>query len=138
MNYLVDTNVLSELRKRSRAHTGVLDFFSTADPDSLFLSVLTLGELRKGVEKIRRRDPEAAHALDAWITGILHDYESRILGIDHQIAEVWGEMNAGDPLPVVDSLLAATAKVHRLALVTRNVSDFDRSGVPILDPFTTA
>lgn len=136
MSYLVDTNVVSELRKRSRADAGVVDFFATVDPDDLYLSVLTLGELRKGVERIRRRDPEAAHALDAWLADVLRAYESRILGIDHRIAEVWGEMNAGDPLPVVDSLLAATAKVHRLTLVTRNVRDFERSGVSILDPFT--
>jgi hypothetical protein len=92
--------------------------------------------LRKGVELLRRRDPLSADRLETWLLGLPFVYADRILGVDERITDRWGRLNAPDPLPVVDSLIAATAIVHGLTLVTRNVSDIARSGVVWLNPFT--
>lgn len=135
MRYLVDTNVVSELRKGRRCHSGVAAFFGQAPADSLFLSVLSLGELRKGIEQIRGRDPEQAQSLDAWVHDLQRFYASRILPIDGEVADRWGELNTLRTFPVVDSLLAATALVHDLTLVTRNARDVEGSGAVVLDPF---
>ncbi len=107
---------------------------SVAD-DELFLSVLVLGEVRRGVESIRRRDPSSATALDSWLLRVVADYGSHILPVTTEIAEMWGRFNVPRTLPVVDSLLAATAHVHGLTLVTRNVRDVTSTGVPVLNPF---
>lgn len=98
---------------------------------------MTLGELRNGIELIRRRDPQAAGSLDAWLAELIATTDDRILGLDQETAEEWGRMNVPDRLPVVDSLLAATAKVKGLTLVTRNVKDVERSGVELLNPFAS-
>ena len=94
-----------------------------------------IGEIRRGVENVRRRDPDSAAALDSWLARLVEAHRDRILSVDRAIAEEWGRMNAPDPLPVVDGLLAATAKVVGLTLVTRNVADVERTGVELLDPF---
>lgn len=94
-----------------------------------------LGELRQGIERLRPRDARAAEALDAWMARLQRDYAGRVLVVTLEVADRWGAMNAGDPLPTVDGLLAATAAVHGLTLVTRNVADVARTGVPVLDPF---
>jgi toxin FitB len=135
VRYLVDTNVVSELRKGRRCHAGVAAFFAQAPADSLFLSVLTLGELRKGIEQIRGRDQEQAQSLDAWLRNLQRFYASRILAVDAEVAERWGELNARRTFPVVDALLAATALVHDLTLVTRNARDVAGSGAVVFDPF---
>ncbi len=135
MSYLLDTNVISELRKGERCHPSVARWYSSLDPEEVFLSVLTLGELRKGVELIRRRDRGAAERLDAWLVLLAFEQAERILPVDLVIAERWGRLNVPDPLPVVDGLLAATALVHDLTLATRNVSDVDRTGVQWVNPF---
>lgn len=96
-----------------------------------------MGELRKGIESLRRRDLSAAGGLEAWFHELEVTYADRILPIDQQIAEQWGRLNVPDPLPVVDGLLAATAKVHGLTLVTRNLKDVKRTGVDCIDPFGT-
>jgi predicted nucleic acid-binding protein len=134
--FLVDTNVLSEARKGRRAHAGVSAFFERADDASLHVSVLTLGEIHRGIEGVRRRDPSAARALSRWLSSIEREFGDRILPIDSEIAATWGALDAAGPLPVVDGLLAATALVRGLTLVTRNVRDVKRTGVKWLDPFS--
>lgn len=135
MSYLVDTNVISELRKGRRAHPSVSSWFAGLAEEEVYLSVLTLGEIRRGIESIRRRDSAAAAALESWLGRISDAHRDRVLPLDRAIAEEWGRMNAPDPLPVVDGLLAATAKVTGLTLATRNTDDVARSGVKLLNPF---
>lgn len=134
MSYLLDTNVLAEIRK-PRAHGGVMAWFESVETDELYVSVMTVGEVQQGIERLRRRDPRQAAVYEAWLRRLRRQYSDRVLPITEEIAAEWGRLNAGDPLPVVDGLLAATAVVHRLTVVTRNVADFDRTGVPLLDPF---
>lgn len=135
MSYLIDTNVISELRKGGRADSGVKSWFAALADEEVFLSVLTIGEIRRGIESIRRRDLEAAAALDSWLGRIYEAHRDRVVPIDRAIAEEWGRMSAPDPLPVVDGLLAATAKVAGLTLATRNVGDIMRTGVELVNPF---
>jgi toxin FitB len=132
--YLLDTNVISETRKM-RADPGVLSFLSQANEAGLFLSVLTLGELRKGVEAKRRTDETTADQLRAWVDGIETTFADRVLSIDLAVARRWGEMSAGRSLPVIDTLIAATAMRHELTLVTRNTRDVQSTGVAIVDPW---
>jgi toxin FitB len=136
LQYLLDTNVLSESRKR-QADERVISFLSTAEPSSLYISVLTLGELRKGVTLKGRSDPVAAKALGAWVDGLEFSFADRILGVDAATGRLWGELSAQRPRPVVDTLLAATAMVHGLTFATRNTGDVDDIGVSLLDPWKT-
>jgi predicted nucleic acid-binding protein len=135
LNYVLDTNVVSETRKGDRADAGVRAWFSSLSGDQVFLSVLVVGELRRGVENLDRRDPEGARALGRWLNSIVERFEDRILPVDRAVAEEWGRLNVPNPLPVVDGLLAATAKVNGLTLATRNTVDVAASGVPLLNPF---
>jgi toxin FitB len=135
LSYLLDTNVISELRKGGRADPNVLSWFGGVADEEIYLSVLTIGEIRRGVESVRRRDPDSAAALDSWLARLSEAHRDRILPVDRAIAEEWGRMNAPDPLPVVDGLLAATAKIMRLTLVTRNIADVETTGVELLNPF---
>jgi predicted nucleic acid-binding protein len=137
LSYLVDTNVISELRKGDRADPGVKSWFAEVADEEIFLSVLTVGEIRQGVEKIRRRDPDAAARLDGWLDHVVESYRERLVGVDRLVAEEWGRMNVPDPLPVIDGLLAATAKVGGHTLSTRNVSDVERTGVDLINPFAS-
>lgn len=136
--YLLDTNVVSETR-RQRAHRGVLSFLEAQDSSALFVSVLTLGELRKGVAAKRRRDPATADLLAVWVDGIESTFSDRVLAIDARIARLWGELSASGAVPVavtsIDTLIAATALIHGLTLVTRNTEDVRTTGVVILDPW---
>lgn len=132
MSWLVDTNILSELRKGDRANDGVRAWFADAGEDELFTSVLVLGEVRRGIESIRRRDPTAAIALEQWLARLATTFSDRVLPIDARVADRWGVLNVPDP--TVDGLLAATALVHDLVLVTRNTRDVERTGVRLLDP----
>jgi predicted nucleic acid-binding protein len=134
VHYLLDTNVISETRK-IRADGGVMAFLSAADEAELYLSVLTLGELRKGVEAKRRTDPHAADQLGAWVDGIETSFADRVLGIDITAARRWGELSAARSLPVIDTLIAATAISRNLTLVTRNTRDVASTGVTIVDPW---
>jgi predicted nucleic acid-binding protein len=134
IGYLLDTNVISETRK-SRADGGVIAFLTSADAAGLFLSVLTLGELRKGVAAKRRNDPAAAEEIGAWVDGIETTFGSRVLPVDAATASRWGELSAGRSLPVIDTLIAATAINHSLTLVTRNTRDAQSTGVSLLDPW---
>ena len=132
--YLLDTNVISETRK-SRADSGVIAFLSAADAAGLFLSVLTLAELRKGVAAKRRTDPVAADQLGVWVDGIETTFADRVLPIDAETARRWGELSVGRSLPVIDTLIAASAITHALTLVTRNTRDVESTGVPLVDPW---
>lgn len=135
MSYLLDTNVISELRKGERANPNVASWFSDLNDREIFLSALTIGEIRRGIENIRRRDSDSAAALDSWVARLTEAHGERIIGVDRAIAEEWGRLSAPDPLPVVDGLLAATAKVTGLTLATRNVSDVEGTGVALFNPF---
>ena len=137
MSYLLDTNVISELRKGQRADAGVMEWVGGIDDPEIYLSVLTIGEIRRGIESVRRRDHDSAAALDSWLARLSESHRDRILPVDRAIAEEWGRMSVPDPLPVVDGLLAATAKVTGLIFVTRNVADVKSSGVELFDPFST-
>lgn len=134
MSWLVDTNVLSELRKGERANPGIRALFADADDDALFTSVLVMGEIRRGIESIRRRDTSSALALEQWLDRLTRDFGERILPIDALVADRWGALNVPDPVATVDGLLAATALVHDLTLVTRNTRDVASTGVRVLDP----
>jgi predicted nucleic acid-binding protein len=136
VSYLLDSNVVSELRKRERADPRVRAWFADVDDAELYLSVLTLGEIRRGIESIQRRDRSRALALNRWFHALVTGYDPRILPVDQKVAEEWGRMNATATLPAVDSLLAATARAHGLTFVTRNTRDVARTGVPCLNPFT--
>lgn len=135
MSYLVDTNVLSELRRQA-PDPRVVEWFALRPPVTLYLSVLTLGEIRRGIDAVPSAKRRAA--LADWLeTGLPAYFSGRILPIDERVADRWGRMlaEAGRPLPAIDSLLAATAAVHGLAVVTRNVRDFQGLGVPVIDPW---
>ncbi len=132
--YLLDTNILSETRKR-HADQKVIAFVTNALPSTLYLSVLTLGELRKGVVLKVPTDLDAARGIADWIDGLELLFADRILGIDAPIARLWGELAAERPRPVSDTLLAATAIVRNLTLVTRNTADIEDTGVRLLNPF---
>jgi len=136
MAWLADTNVLSELRKNERCDSGVRAWYENAQDADLFTSVLVIGEARRGIESVRRRDPVQAAALDRWLLGLRGSMRDRVLPIEARVAERWGVLNVPDPLPTVDGLLAATALEHDLTLVTRNTRDFVSTGVRILDPFS--
>lgn len=136
MNVLLDTNVLAELRKGSRANPGVRAWFNALEPDAIRLSVVTIGEIRRGIESIRRRDPAAARSIETWLRALLAEHADGILRVDLEVAEEWGRLNVPDPMPVVDGLLAATARVHGLTLATRNVKDVLRAGVDVINPFS--
>lgn len=132
--YLLDTNVLSETRKRL-PDERVLAFLSNATPNMLYLSCLSLGELNKGVVLKMKSDPSAAKAIAGWVDGLETNFADRILGIDTASAKLWGEWSAQRPRPVVDTLLAATAVVHDLVFVTRNESDVQDLPVKVLNPW---
>jgi predicted nucleic acid-binding protein len=134
-SYLLDTNVASELRKGPRANAGVLSWFESVDDDELFLSVLVTGEIRKGVEQARSHDSAKAQALEQWLAGLERHYGDRMLPVTPAIADRWGRLSALRPISTVDCLLAATALVHDLTLVTRNVADVAGTGVTSLNPF---
>jgi len=132
--FLLDTNVISESR-RLRPDPGVMAFITGAESNALFLSVLTIGELHRGVAMKRRTDPAAADQLAGWVDGIEAMFADRILGIDTATARLWGEWSAGRTMTVVDTLLAATASAQGLVLVTRNTRDVAATGVSLLNPW---
>jgi predicted nucleic acid-binding protein len=137
MGFLIDTNILSEIQKGERADAGVKTWYADCDTAELYLSVLVVGEIRQGIERLKRRDPVQAERLENRLSEILSIMQERILPITESIAQRWGRINSPDPLPVIDGLLAATALEHKLTLVTRNVRDVQRSGVVLLNPFSS-
>ena len=134
MSWLLDTNVVSELRKGGRANANLRAWFGEVEDDALFTSVLVLGEIRRGIESIRRRDTTGALALEGWLVRMALGFGDRVLPVDARVADRWGALNVPDPIPTVDGLLAATALVHDLTLVTRNIGDVARTDVRVFDP----
>ncbi len=134
MSYLLDTNALSELRKR-RPDPRVTGWFDTAPKAELYLSCLTIGEIRRGIERLRRKDEAQAKAIERWLAGLRRFYHDRIVPIDIEITERWGQLSAAVTLPAVDGLLAATALTRGWTVVTRNVADFAPSGARVLNPW---
>ncbi len=137
--YLIDTNVISEARKKSKANRGVQVFFKKIleDKSSVFISVVTVGELRRGVELIRYRgDARQTNQLEKWLAGILAEYQDHILDINQDIAQLWGRLRAPHPENTLDKQIAATALIYELTVVTRNHKDFVKTGVRVLNPFS--
>ena len=135
MKFLLDTNVISELRKRDRAHPNVTKWALQTPAREIGTSVLVLAEIRRGIELKRRSDPFQADLLDDWYETVRSGLGDRVLPVNETVSEVWARMSVPDPLPFIDGLLAATAKVYGLTLVTRNMADMVRTGVVIVDPF---
>lgn len=135
MGFLIDTNILSELRKGDRADENVRVWYAGIPETDIHVSVIVLGEIRRGAELLRRRDPVAAASLDSWLDALRIALGHRLLPVSAEAADLWGRLGIPDPLPVADGLLAATALEHDLVLVTRNTRDVERSGVRLLNPF---
>jgi predicted nucleic acid-binding protein len=134
--YLVDTNVISEARKGAKANPGVQKFFRTADPVDLYLSVQTIGEIRRGLENIRHRsDLLQAKKLEKWLDLLVTDYADRILNFDQECAQVWGRLMSPHHQHPIDKQIAAIALIHDLIVITRNVDDFQGTGVGVKNPF---
>ena len=135
--YLLDTNVVSESR-RADADTGVSWFFQTVDERHLHISALTIGELCKGAEMLRRKNPGRALEFLTWINDLELSFGDRVLPIEQAISRIWGEISADSSRPVVDTLIAATAIANDLVIVTRNVRDFHGIDVEIMNPWDEA
>lgn len=134
--YLVDTNVISEARKGKRANPGVLQFFRSTPPTERYLAVQTIGEIRRGIENIRRRDDlMQALKIEAWLDTVIDEYRTRILTFDIDCAQVWGRLTSPHENHPVDKQIAAIALIYGLQVVTRNIDDFAATGVEILNPF---
>ncbi|MBA8822936.1 hypothetical protein FHX42_000265 [Saccharopolyspora lacisalsi] len=137
MTYLLGTNVVSESRRRRAADPAVISWFESVPEDQLYLSVLTVGEVSRGIARLQRRDPQQAEVLRQWLYELRDSYSDRIVPVIAEVADEWGRLCVPDPLPVVDGLLAATAKVFGWTLVTRNASDVSVAGVSVFNPFGT-
>jgi predicted nucleic acid-binding protein len=135
VSYLIDTNIISEVRKGDQCNPNVAAWYASIDDADIYLSVLVLGEIRRGVERARRNDPAQARALENWLDKVVASFADRVLQVDQLVADEWGRMSAKRPVPVIDALLAATAKVHRMTLATRNLPDVADLGADVFNPF---
>jgi toxin FitB len=134
VSYLLDTNVVSEFRKKA-PDAAASGWIGSVRSSELYLSVLVVGEIRQGIERLATRDPAHAAVIESWSQRLIAGYADRIIPVTVEIAELWGRLNARAPLPLVDGLLAATALVHDWTLVTRNTQDVERTGVRLINPF---
>ena len=135
MSFLIDTNVISEVRKGARCDANVAAWYAAIEDDDLYLSVLVLGEIRRGIERARAGEPAKARALEQWLSVVSRSFGNRILPVDQRVAEEWGRMRAKRSAPVIDALLAATARVYDLTLATRNTADVAGLGAEVVNPF---
>jgi predicted nucleic acid-binding protein len=133
--YLLDTDVVSAARRRE---APVAAWLATAAGSSHFISVLTVGEIRRGIAKLRPKDPAEARRLAQWLAETIAEFADNILTIDRNVAAIWGDLGAARQRPVVDALIAATALHHGLAVVTRNVRDYADTGVRVVNPWSPA
>ena len=139
--YLIDTNVISEARKKAKANHGVIEFFNhvASTGEAVYLSVVTVGELRRGIELIRLRgDAEQATLLEDWLMIVLDQYADNVLSLDADAAQVWGRLRVPNPEHALDKQIAAIALIHDLTVVTRNTADFEGTGVRVMNPFVPA
>ena len=137
--YLIDTDVISEVRKEEKANPGVRQFFDVADRDNapIYLSAITVGELRRGVEIVRHRgDEPQARLLERWLERVIDRFEDAILSFDREAAEVWGRLRVPNRENPLDKQIAATALINDLIVVTRNTAHYAPTGVRVLNPFT--
>jgi predicted nucleic acid-binding protein len=132
--FLLDTNVVSEARKPT-PDSNVRAWLASVPEGDLYLSVLVVGEIRQGIERLRHRDPAQAGPHETWLSALLHGFADRLVPVTAEVCEEWGRLNVPDPLPVVDGLMAATAKIRDWTFVTRNVADLARTDVRLLNPF---
>jgi predicted nucleic acid-binding protein len=137
LSFLIDTNIISEVRKGERCNAAVASWWRGVSEDELWLSTLVLGEIRKGIELARAKDTAKSKALEQWLAAVLAGFADRVLPVDSRVADEWGRLTALRPLPVIDGLLAATARANGLILVTRNEADVAGIGVDVLNPFST-
>ena len=135
MNFLVDTNIISEVRKGERCDRNVAAWYFSIEAGDLYLSVLVTGEIRRGIEQARRRDPTRASVFEEWLAGINLAFGDRVFPVDQAVADEWGRLAAIRTVPPIDGLLAATAKVHGMTLATRNETDVAGLGAQVLNPF---
>lgn len=135
MKYLIDTNVISEFRKAKRADPNVLRWIEATLPEEHYTSVLVIGEIRHGIELMRRRDAPQAQAMELWLSGMVARYAGRILPIDQRVADAWGRLGAPDPVPEIDGLLAATALVHDMTMVSRDNALLSLRELRSINPF---
>ena len=133
---LLDTNILSELRKGSRCDAAVRNWVESITAEEMFVSVLVLGEIRQGIERIRMRDQNQARALEKWLQSISTEFADRILPVDERVADQWGRLGWRQPAPILDAFLAATALVHDLIVISRDKDGFRHTGVRIINPFS--
>jgi hypothetical protein len=135
MPFLLDTNILSELRKGGRCNPSVSSWAAREAAEAHYISVLSLGEIRKGIELLRKKSPPDCVIFEDWLQRLGRDYANCMVGVTREIAERWGQLSSLRPLPVIDALLAATALEHGLTLATRNTKDFEGIGLTIVNPF---
>ncbi|MFC8801297.1 type II toxin-antitoxin system VapC family toxin [Promicromonospora sp. NPDC057138] len=137
MKFLLDTNIVSELRKPAERRSEQFnDWAGDLSPSDTSLSVITVLELRAGIESKRRRDPQQAEILDSWLEkSVLPGYSGRVLDVDQAVADAAARLHVPDRRPAHDALIAATAQAYGLTLVTRNVADFEPMGVPFVNPW---
>lgn len=134
--YLLDTNIISELRKGTRANSGVRTFFASLSTEDAYLSAITIGELQRGIATIRSRsDITQADRLQHWLDELLTEYASRILSFDLECAQVWGKLMSPNPQHPIDKQIAAIGLIYDLTVVTRNIADFEATGSRLLNPF---
>jgi len=138
MSYLIDTNIISEVRKGARCDANVSSWYASVADEDLFLGTLVLGEIRKCVELARPRDSGKAVALERWLWEVEAAFNGRVFGIDNAVSDQWGRMSAIRPIPAIDGLLAATALTNGLTLVTRNDRDVAGLGAMVINPFNGA